>query len=150
MISAVTASWDQVTIIYGDDNKLYVDNWTWTFKQVYNKPEVDALFTTLRWELANVATSWDYRDLTHTPWVCNITVGSVDANYIWLVTQITGFEDNATVIWTSTGLTGLKGLQIVWDNYTVYNEIPTSETWTNFYGIYKEWTWIIIFSYNNN
>lgn len=150
MIAAVTTSWDQITIIYGDDNKLYVDNWTWTFKQVYNKTEVDALFTALRWELANVATSWSYTDLINTPGVCTMTIGSVDVNYIWTVTQVSWLVDGAVVIGTCSGLVGLQGLEIAWDSVTVENWIATTDNWTHFYGIYKTWTWVIIFSYNNN
>ena len=44
MLCFKTTSWDYVTWIYGDDGKLYIDNGTWTFKQIYTKPEIDALF----------------------------------------------------------------------------------------------------------
>ena len=43
MLCFKTTSWDYVTWIYGDDGKLYIDNWTGTFKQIYLKSEVDAL-----------------------------------------------------------------------------------------------------------
>ena len=46
LICAKTTSGDNIKVLYGDDNKLYVDNWTWIFKQVYLKPEVDALLAT--------------------------------------------------------------------------------------------------------
>lgn len=48
LICAKTTSWDNIKVLYGDDNKLYVDNGTGTFKQVYLKPEVDALLSSLR------------------------------------------------------------------------------------------------------
>ena len=150
MISAVTSSWDQVTIIYGDDNKLYVDNWTWTFKQIYNKTEVDNLFTTLRWELATVATSWSYTDLSNIPWVCEITVQLVDTDYIWTATKIWDLVDGATIIWHSNGLQGLQWLSIAWVSYTILNWIAWTDNWTHFYGIYREWYWVIIYSFNNN
>ena len=150
MISAVTSSWDQVTIIYGDDNKLYVDNWTWTFKQIYNKTEVDNLFTTLRWELATVATSWSYTDLSNIPWVCEITVQLVDTDYIWTATKIWDLVDGATIIWHSNGLQWLQWLSIAWVSYTVLNWIWALDNWTHFYGIYREWYWVIIYSFNNN
>lgn len=150
MISAVTSSWDQVTIIYGDDNKLYIDNWTWTFKQIYNKTDVDGLFTTLRWELATVATSWSYTDLSNIPWVCEITVQTVDASYIWTATKVWDLVDGATIIWHSNGLQGLQWLSIAWVSYTVLNWIWALDNWTHFYGIYREWYWVIIYSFNNN
>lgn len=67
MLAFKTTSWDQVTWIYGDDGKLYIDNWTGTFKQIYLKSEVDALFTQLRSELSTVAFSWSYNDLLNKP-----------------------------------------------------------------------------------
>lgn len=48
IICAKTTSWDNIKILYGDDGKLYVDNWTWIFKQIYLKGEVDALLQALR------------------------------------------------------------------------------------------------------
>lgn len=43
-----TTSWDNIKLLYADDGKLYIDNWTWTFKQIYLKGEVDALLQALR------------------------------------------------------------------------------------------------------
>lgn len=43
-----TTSWDNIKLFYADDGKLYIDNWTWTFKQIYLKGEVDALLQALR------------------------------------------------------------------------------------------------------
>lgn len=43
-----TTSWDNIKLLYGDDGKLYIDNGTWTFKQIYLKGEVDALLQALR------------------------------------------------------------------------------------------------------
>lgn len=43
-----TTSWDNIKLLYGDDWKLYIDNWTWVFKQIYLKWEVDALIQALR------------------------------------------------------------------------------------------------------
>jgi len=67
MLCFKTTSWDYVEWIYGDDWKLYVDNGTWTFKQVYLKSEVDALFVQLRSEISAVGFSWEYSDLLHKP-----------------------------------------------------------------------------------
>ena len=67
MLAFKTTSWDQVTWIYGDDWKLYIDNGTWTFKQIYLKSEVDALFAQLRSEISAVGYSGEYSDLLHKP-----------------------------------------------------------------------------------
>ena len=67
MLCFKTTSGDYVTWIYWDDGKLYIDNGTGTFKQIYLKSEVDALFSTLRGELATVAFTGDYNDLLNKP-----------------------------------------------------------------------------------
>jgi hypothetical protein len=67
MLCFKTTSGDYVTWIYWDDGKLYIDNWTGTFKQIYLKSEVDALFSTLRGELSTVAFTGDYDDLLNKP-----------------------------------------------------------------------------------
>jgi len=48
IISAETTSWDNIKILYGDDWTLWIDNWTWTFKQIYFKWDVDSLISTLQ------------------------------------------------------------------------------------------------------
>ena len=87
MLCFKTTSWDYVTRIYGDDGKLYIDNWTWTFKQIYLKSEVDALFTQLRWELATVAFTWEYSDLLHKPTLWTAASRDVGTNP-WNVPEI--------------------------------------------------------------
>lgn len=67
MLCFKTTSGDYVTWIYWDDNKLYIDNWTWTFKQIYLKSEVDELFAQLRSEISAVGFSWEYDDLLNKP-----------------------------------------------------------------------------------
>lgn len=150
LLSFKTTSWNYVYFIFGDDWKLYIDNWTGTFKQIYLKSEVDNLFTTLRWELATVATSGSYEDLSDIPWVCEITVQLVDTDYVWTATKIWDLVDGATIIWHSNGLQGLQWLSIAWVSYTVLNWIWALDNWTHFYGIYREWYWVIIYSFNNN
>lgn len=150
LLSFKTTSWNYVYFIFGDDWKLYIDNWTGTFKQIYLKSEVDDLFTTLRWELATVATSWSYTDLSNIPWVCEITVQLVDTDYIWTATKVWDLVDGATIIWHSNGLQWLQWLSIAWVSYVVINWIWALDNWTHFYGIYREWYWVIIYSFNNN
>ena len=74
-----TTSWDYVTWIYGDDGKLYIDNGTWTFKQIYLKAEVDALLEQLRQELSEAAFSGDYNDLINKP-----TLGTAASKDVWI------------------------------------------------------------------
>ena len=67
LLVAKTTSGDEIRFLFADDWKLYTDNGTGTFKQIYLKPEVDALFTQLRSELSTVAFSGEYNDLLHKP-----------------------------------------------------------------------------------
>lgn len=67
LLVAKTTSGDEIRFLFADDGKLYTDNGTGTFKQIYLKPEVDALFQTLRNELSTVAFSGDYDDLLNKP-----------------------------------------------------------------------------------
>lgn len=67
LLDAKTTSGDEIRFLFADDWKLYTDNGTWTFKQIYLKPEVDALFQQLRSELSTVAFSGEYNDLLNKP-----------------------------------------------------------------------------------
>ena len=48
IIVAKTTSGDNIKLLYADDWTLWMDNWTWTFKQIYFKADVDALLLALR------------------------------------------------------------------------------------------------------
>lgn len=48
IICAKTTSGDNIKLLYADSGNLYIDNWTWTFKQIYLKADVDALLLALR------------------------------------------------------------------------------------------------------
>lgn len=67
ILNRKTTSGDYARWIYWADGEIYFDwgNWTWT--HVYYSSEVDDLFTQLRGELATVAFTWDYNDLTNRP-----------------------------------------------------------------------------------
>lgn len=47
IISAKTTSGDEIKLLYADDWTLWIDNGTWTFKQIYFKSDVDGIITTL-------------------------------------------------------------------------------------------------------
>jgi len=73
-----STSWDYVLLLYWDNGKLYIDNGTGTFTQIYLKPEVDALFTQLRSEISAVWFSGEYADLLHKP-----TLWTASALDVW-------------------------------------------------------------------
>lgn len=61
IIVAKTTSWDVIKLVYWDNWKLFIDNWSWLFKQIYLAPEVDALLATKQ----DVLIAWE-----------NITIGA--------------------------------------------------------------------------
>lgn len=48
IICAKTTSGDNIKLLYADEWTLWIDNWTWTFKQIYFKSDVDTLLANLR------------------------------------------------------------------------------------------------------
>jgi hypothetical protein len=60
LICAKTTSWDNIKILYSDQWQLFIDNGTGTFKQIYLKPEIDAIlqdYVTLDYLQANYPTT---------------------------------------------------------------------------------------------
>ncbi len=51
LICAKTTSGDNIKILYSDAGQLFIDNGSWTFKQIYLKAEVDALLLGVRQSL---------------------------------------------------------------------------------------------------
>ena len=43
-----TTSWDNIKLLYADNGRVFIDNWTGTFKEIYLKWDVDALILGLR------------------------------------------------------------------------------------------------------
>lgn len=48
IICAKTTSWDNIKLLYGDNWKLYIDNGTGIFKQIYLKNDIDEIIQTLQ------------------------------------------------------------------------------------------------------
>lgn len=53
ILVAKTTSWDLIKFVYADDWKIYLDNWTWTFKQIYTKTDIDTLLNAVKVEIKN-------------------------------------------------------------------------------------------------
>ena len=84
IICAKTTSGDNIKLLYGDNWKLYIDNWTGTFKQIYLKWEVDALLLALRQyidgQLAlkqDTLIAWDNITIDQD----GVTINAVDTTY---------------------------------------------------------------------
>lgn len=67
LLNFKTTSWDYGRWLYSADGKMYYDAGSGTFTQIYSSTEVNGLFTQLRWELASVAFTGDYNDLSNRP-----------------------------------------------------------------------------------
>ena len=87
LLVAKTTSGDNIRFLFADDWKLYTDNWTWTFTQIYLKPEVDALLLQLRNELSEAAFSGEYDDLLNKPTLWTAAALDVGTN-AWDVAQV--------------------------------------------------------------
>ena len=48
IIIAKTTSGDNIKLLYADDWTLWMDNWTWTFKQIYFKADVDLIIQAIQ------------------------------------------------------------------------------------------------------
>lgn len=87
LLVAKTTSGDEIRFLFADNWKLYTDNWTWTFTQIYLKPEVDALLLQLRNELSEAAFSGLYEDLINKPTLWTAAALDVGTN-VWDVAQV--------------------------------------------------------------
>lgn len=132
LLCAKTTSGDQVTIIYGDNDRLYIDNGTWTWKEYYNKTDVDGLFTTLRGEISDVWYSNDYLDLDNTPWVCGLVINADD-----LADRVSGTLQNWAIISATSQTNHTLSDHIVVEANTI-NLVPAlnKQVWW-FSGIYS-------------
>ena len=142
---AKTTSWDEVKFLYADDWKLYADNWTGTFKQIYFKPDIDALFQAL----ATVAHTWDYNDLINKPVLWTAASKDVGTNP-WEIPVIwQNWKIDATIVpsvwamnvYTVTTLWDLTTLTqaVQWDIWVVTNDNKTYILSADPYSVLSNW-----------
>lgn len=144
LICAKTTSGDNIKLLYADEWTLWIDNWTWTFKQILFKSDVDAIVTNLtsyiNWELAkkqNWVTSataptdpeeWDL-------WYD--TTNNVLKVYDWTQWNTTWWWGWGTwdVVWPSSATNGNLAVfdgttwKLIKDGWSVPTWVPT--VWTN-------------------
>ena len=65
IICAKTTSGDNIKLLYADSGNLYIDNGTWTFKQIYLKADIDAFLLAMR-EYVDDKPFLNTFDTTHT------------------------------------------------------------------------------------
>lgn len=150
LLVAKTTSGDEIRFLFADDWKLYTDNGTWTFKQIYLKPEVDALFQQLRNELSTVAFSGEYNDLLNKPTLW--TAAALDAwNLAWNVPVLDAnwkLDSNivpSTWVMTSYTVTNKSDLTTLttakkWDIGIVTSENKTYILSNDPYSTLSNWT----------
>lgn len=116
IICAKTTSGDNIKLLYADDWTLWIDNWTWTFKQIYFKSDVDALLLALRNyvddELAlkqDSLTAWAGISIVNNE-ISNTGVLSVNGN-TWAVT----IDEPNTKTFYLSGRSDLTNAQAAYD-----------------------------------
>lgn len=118
-----TTSGDNIKLFYTDSGSVFVDNGTWTFKQIYLKSEVDALLATKQ----NLLTAWD-----------NITIDSnnvISSDKGIVVSNTQPSDATEWLLWYNTVTDQLK----VYD-WTDWNWI----WWGGGGSTYTAWHWINI------
>ena len=118
-----TTSGDNIKLFYTDSGSVFVDNGTWTFKQIYLKSEVDALLATKQ----NLLTAWD-----------NITIDSnnvISSDKGIVVSNTQPSDATEWLLWYNTVTDQLK----VYD-WTDWNWI----WWWGGGSTYTAWHWINI------
>lgn len=85
ILVAKTTSGDNIKLFYCDDWKLYIDNGTWTFKQIYLKSEVDALLALKQDKL----TAWDNITIDE-----NNVISATQPGVMWLEWNDTNWSVN--------------------------------------------------------
>ena len=150
LLVAKTTSGDEIRFLFADDWKLYTDNWTWTFTQIYLKPEVDALFQQLRSELSTVAFSGDYDDLLNKPTLW--TAAALDAgNLAWNVPVLdSNWKLDSSIVpstWVMTSYTVTNKSDLTtltsavkWDIWIVTSENKTYILSNDPYSTLSNWT----------
>lgn len=102
IICAKTTSGDNIKLFYADNGKLYIDNWTWTFKQIYFKWDVDAIATALQNQIDTIMGLGKFLSI----WNCATwlpTTFPLDLPYdystwdwylVWVVDNTTNYKPN--------------------------------------------------------
>lgn len=132
-----TTSGDNIKLLYWDDWKLWIDNWTGTFKRIYLKWDVDALITSLRnyvdWQLAlkqDILTAWE-----------NITIHNNVISAIWSSANGRFLSQWSCVIGEPISFPASTPFEyLAWDYYLV-SAVSTSANPTNYRPDGASYTW---------
>lgn len=141
LLSIKTTSGDQVTRVYGDNGVIYIDNGSGTWKEFYQKHEVDDLIQDLEDSISDVGFSGNYDDLTGTPWLCTLVITAEDMadRTTWV------FKDGALISATWNNQQAYQINTSITVEANTINLIPAVNAVVNgFTGIYNGWNIYII------
>lgn len=96
-----TTSWDYFRFLYWDNGKIYIDNWTGIFKQIYLKGEVDALLQELR---NYIDTELAKKEDKLTAWA-NITIQDVTDPVTWDIIHEISADGTTYTAWAGIDIT---------------------------------------------
>lgn len=118
ILVAKTTSGDNIKLFYCDDWKLYIDNGTWTFKQIYLKSEVDALLALKQDKL----TAWDNITIDENNVISATQPGVMEIqwdgnNSRWEVVYW-GWENYDNLDWVVCVFENWDGQHLWWDIYS--------------------------------
>lgn len=133
LICAKTTSGDNIKLLYADEWTLWIDNWTWTFKQILFKSDIDTIVTTLTtyidWELAKKQN-----------WVTSATAPTDPEEWdLWYDTTHNTLKVYNWSSWVSTWW-GWGGSEIEYVTQAEYEALlPWALTDNKHYFIYDAW-----------
>lgn len=79
LLNCKTTSWDEIKLIYTDNWKLYVDNWSWAFKEFLFQWDIDWLRTYIDTELAkkqDKLIAWENITIVEDPQTWELVISS--------------------------------------------------------------------------
>lgn len=139
IICAKTTSGDNIKLLYADEWTLWMDNWTWTFKQIYFKADVDLITGRLQAQIDTLYALWKFLSL----WDC------VDGEPMSFPLD-TPYEYSTWdwfMIWNVSSATPAVNYRPAWDEWveddpsTKEQETEVVETWDVY--IYDGTVWLL-------
>lgn len=139
IICAKTTSGDNIKLLYADEWTLWIDNWTWTFKQIYFKADVDLITGRLQAQIDTLYALWKFLSL----WDC----ADGEPMSFPLETPYEYSTWDWYMIWNVSSATPAVNYRPVWDEWveddpsTKEQETEVVETWDVY--IYDGTVWLL-------
>ena len=152
-----TTSGDNIKLLYADNWKLFIDNGTWTFKQIYLKSEVDALLA-LKQDLLTAGDNItiDQNNVisaTNTLWpIVHLEVQEIEWFDYWVVDDTDQLVDWAILVFDASNASSdsndidtirNSNWEIVMELRYIFPNLDNVKQW-------EVWTWMLRFSGNDS